>query len=233
MKKIITPYLSKENIIILSFSFLYILILLVLWLAYTDDKLLLLFNDNRHNILNHLFIYTTKLAETLGILPLLLFFLLYKYSRLITTSIALITATLLTSLIKIITRLPRPKAFYESIDTIQLNFIPRVDVHRSLSFPSGHTAAAFAMFMMILLYTKNIYIKVAAFLLAVGVSLSRVYLSQHFTRDIAIGALLGIVIALLIQLSFDKFNWYNNLENKMGLLSSIINWKSKQKPTDI
>jgi membrane-associated phospholipid phosphatase len=136
-------------------------------------------------------------------------------------------------LIKLFTRLPRPKAFYENIDTIQLNFIPRVDVHRSLSFPSGHTAAAFAMFMMILLYTKNIYIKVAAFLLAVGVSLSRVYLSQHFTRDIAIGALLGIVIALLIQLSFDKFNWYNNLENKMGLLSSIINWKSKQKPTDI
>ncbi|GEM_PF-193146 len=233
MKKLIAPYLTKENIIILSLSFLYTFILIILWVVNTDDKMLLYFNDNRHNVLNHIFIISTKLAETLGILPLLLFFLFYKYSRLITTSVALITATLLISLIKNLIRLPRPKAFYENIDTVQLNFVPGVDVHRSLSFPSGHTAAAFTMFVIILLYTKNKCIKISVFLLAVAVSLSRVYLSQHFTRDIAFGALLGIVVALFVQVYFDNFQWYKELQNKKGLLSSIIKWKSKPKYTDI
>lgn len=225
MKNINAKYLNKINIIVLTISIIYILILIILWLTNKDDKLLLYFNDNRHNVLNKIFIYTTRLAETLGILPLLLFFLLYKYSRLITTSISLIAATLLTSLIKTATRLPRPKAFYENIVSVQLNFVPGVDVHRSLSFPSGHTAVAFAMFVMILFYTKNIYVKIAAFIFAIGVSLSRVYLSQHFTRDVAFGSLLGIVVAIINQLLFEKLNWYNKLENNNGLLSSLHNFK--------
>lgn len=61
----------------------------------------------------------------------------------------------------------------------------------SFSFPSGHTAAAFAV--TVALAGEPYCAGPAALLLAVGIGLSRVYLGAHYPLDVVVGAALGAV----------------------------------------
>jgi undecaprenyl-diphosphatase len=64
------------------------------------------------------------------------------------------------------------------------------------SFPSDHAAAAFAIAVAVLLFSRPVG---AAFLaLAVAVSVSRVALGLHYPTDVAAGALVGTLSAVLV-----------------------------------
>ncbi len=63
------------------------------------------------------------------------------------------------------------------------------------SFPSGHTAAAFAFATALTLRHKKA--GVIAFVLAVLMGLSRLYLFVHFPSDVLAGALFGILFGCL------------------------------------
>ncbi len=70
-----------------------------------------------------------------------------------------------------------------------------VDRPRYYSFPSGHTAASFAMVGVALLRCR-----MTAFLpiiiLASLISFSRIYLRVHYLTDVIVGALLGLVCGI-------------------------------------
>lgn len=62
------------------------------------------------------------------------------------------------------------------------------------SFPSGHSATSFAFAAVIAhRYPKNKWVKLGAYALATGVSLSRYPAKKHYPSDILIGATLGYV----------------------------------------
>ncbi len=61
----------------------------------------------------------------------------------------------------------------------------------AFSFPSGHTAAAFAV--AVALAGAPLGLGPASLLLAVGIGASRVYLGAHYPLDVAAGAALGSV----------------------------------------
>lgn len=66
------------------------------------------------------------------------------------------------------------------------------------SFPSAHAALAFAYFMLL----SGEFNRKKLFLIAIAVSLSRLYLGQHYPLDIAAGALLGSFIGYAVRYKY-------------------------------
>ena len=68
---------------------------------------------------------------------------------------------------------------------------------KDFSFPSGHTMASFEAAVSIFLYNRRW--GAAAFVLAVLISFSRLYLFVHFPSDVLTGLVLGTVIAVAVH----------------------------------
>jgi membrane-associated phospholipid phosphatase len=69
----------------------------------------------------------------------------------------------------------------------------------SLSFPSAHATSSFAVATAMCRVDPATS---AAFLVAIALSLGRPYLGMHYPSDVLAGALLGIVLGLIVPLSF-------------------------------
>ncbi|MGL5290777.1 MAG: bifunctional NUDIX hydrolase/phosphatase PAP2 family protein, partial [Vibrionaceae bacterium] len=74
--------------------------------------------------------------------------------------------------------------------------------------PSGHTATAFMLWGLIYFWMRHLGKSTTYFWIVPGVlaGLSRVYLGVHYFFDVLAGAVLGIILALLIQKIAQK-NW--------------------------
>lgn len=70
------------------------------------------------------------------------------------------------------------------------------------SFPSGHSLSAFALFFCLLFVSRNHFLKILFFILAVLAAYSRVYLSQHWLIDIYVGSIIGVCFSLLFYMVF-------------------------------
>lgn len=70
------------------------------------------------------------------------------------------------------------------------------------SFPSGHTSASFAAATA--LYAINRKWGAAAYVLAVLMGFSRLYLGVHFPTDVVAGAVIGVLAAKAVQRVFQK-----------------------------
>jgi membrane-associated phospholipid phosphatase len=64
------------------------------------------------------------------------------------------------------------------------------------SFPSGHTATAFAGAVVLAMFHPKL--RLPALALACAVGFSRVYLGVHFLADVVAGAALGVLIGLAV-----------------------------------
>lgn len=65
----------------------------------------------------------------------------------------------------------------------------------STSFPSGHTVGAFALAGVLMLSSPSRTMRIAAFLLALSVAVSRVLAFRHWTSDVLASAAIGMILA--------------------------------------
>jgi len=75
----------------------------------------------------------------------------------------------------------------------------------SYSFPSGHATTSFALAWVIFSCYPNIFAQLAIYLIAITISLSRVYMQEHYPLDVICGALLGSVTAIYLLPLFERF----------------------------
>lgn len=74
------------------------------------------------------------------------------------------------------------------------NFTAFINPADKFSFPSGHSSAAFLFASF--LYSTNIDPYGVGFMWAINIAASRVFLGVHFISDVLAGALIGLLIAL-------------------------------------
>ncbi len=217
----LTNFFKEKSVLYLFIPFL--ILGFAFLLIYGKSQSHLIINGAHNNFGDFFFKYITHLGDGI-IFPILIIvtlFLKFKWS------LYFFTASLLTLLFMYLTKqllfhgMPRPIAFFENLENLYL--INGVKVHKSNSFPSGHTTTAFAIFTLLILITKNNYLKFTFALLAIIAGFSRIYLSQHFLIDVLAGAILGVTIALISCLIIDKICYKNKitLDERISVKFSI------------
>jgi len=193
------------------FFLAYFTVLLIggIFLAIFPKGSFLLFLNHNHNVFfDYFFKIATYLGDGLFILPLLLIFAFVKlrYSILVLASYLLSGG--LAQILKRIFDVPRPKVFFAGKEL--LYFVPGVDVYSYHSFPSGHAATAFSYCLIISIASGSKSLKFVAFLLASFISISRVYLCQHFLIDIYFGSMLGIISTIILDYILGRIPKFNS-----------------------
>ncbi|MGN0482634.1 MAG: phosphatase PAP2 family protein [Lachnospiraceae bacterium] len=83
---------------------------------------------------------------------------------------------------------------YDRIPEIQI----LIERQRDFSFPSGHTGSSFAAAVVMARNLPKRY-GVPALVLAILIAFSRLYVGVHFPTDVAGGAVIGILLALVAE----------------------------------
>ena len=79
------------------------------------------------------------------------------------------------------------------IDPNQIHTVKGVAMHQLNSFPSGHTATAFTIFLLTVFLFKNNKLVLIGLIYAMLCGYSRIYLGQHFPMDVGGGIIVAII----------------------------------------
>jgi membrane-associated phospholipid phosphatase len=179
----------------------------VVWLNQQGTKFLDLF-----------FACWTYLGDGIVFVLLMIFFLFRSYFFLLVTLLAAIIQTIFVQGLKLVVfpDLDRPKLFLENF--MKLRPIEGIDVHSYYAFPSGHTATAFSIALILSVFLVNKKWSLVLFIAAIGVGISRVYLLQHFFVDIYFGSFFGLVSAMIaLYLLKSRKSFYPELVDRSFL----------------
>ncbi len=172
---------------------------------------ILWFSERRAPAMDFFFKYFTKAGEEYGYIIVITCFIFVRYRFALLALISGLLALLLSYFLKSYFMHPRPKIFFTQEGTFdQIHLVDGVHILSShMSFPSGHTASAFALFGLVaFLVRKKWYWQVLLFLAALLVGISRMYLVQHFLKDVYLGAIVGMFIALLLYIIHLRFPYH-------------------------
>ncbi|KAA5536658.1 phosphatase PAP2 family protein [Taibaiella lutea] len=187
----------------------YFIVLFILWffiggylLIQEQERSIYKAINNQHTAFKDtIFPYITHIGEAWVIIPsllLLLFIKAFRNKRFIWAMVACnISPFLITQAIKGIINAPRPLKYFPDI-----SFIHRVagqPENYDFSFPSGHSEGSFAFlcFLSLILPKRYRIFGLLFFFIGLIVLYSRIYLSQHFFRDVYVGSLVGGFSCLL------------------------------------
>ena len=99
----------------------------------------------------------------------------------------------------------RPIAVFERLGKLkELHWVPNHQVDVLYSFPSGHAAISFAIVAVFAYMNPSSVRKMFWMLFGACLSLSRVYLNEHFLMDILAGAFLGVFFAFLVHVCCEQ-----------------------------
>jgi len=200
----------KERALLLAFLAL-LLLVFGIWIAVTDKGQGFRQLTGYHSPpFDFFFRYITHLGD--GIFIIVTGILIGKRKQYILSGGILISYMLsgiFAQLGKKLLNLPRPKAWFEAIgETIYQ--VPGLEVHMKGSFPSGHTASAFAFATVLILMLPYRWYSGLLLLLAIIVGYSRIYLSQHFPVDVWAGAMIGAFSGVIVFLIFKNSKYLNS-----------------------
>ena len=120
--------------------------------------------------------------------------------------ISYLLSGIVAQLLKTFIPAPRPAVFFHEH---HLNYYLDTFAHSRIgwrSFPSGHSASAFALAAVLSLYTRRKTVCVLSIAIALCIAYSRIYLGHHFLTDVLGGSATGVLCAVL------SFLWYKPIK---------------------
>lgn len=193
----------------------FVLMGIFLWFFSKGDSFILLRGD-LSPFKNFIFRYGTWLGDGVVAVALMLGFAIFKrWHAASQIAGSYLLSGIVAQSFKNFVESPRPARFFETLYQ-QIEAVDGVDLYMGYtSFPSGHTTTAFAIAVSLLLispwWRRYWWL---AFLLAVFVGYSRVYLGQHFPVDVYFGALIGIASAHAVCPWINDWKWLNRKTQK-------------------
>ncbi|MFQ5447837.1 MAG: phosphatase PAP2 family protein, partial [Saprospiraceae bacterium] len=163
---------------------------------------ILYFNDFHTAWADIFFKYATKLGEEPVYVIVFLLYLGYRLRYSLLVAITGFSVMGVSYITKLFFGEDRPLAFFRKLNQEDvLNLVDGVKVYTGhTSFPSGHSMSAFALYSLLaLLLPPRKRLGALLFITAFTVAFSRIYLVQHFLRDIYAGSLVGVALAILIH----------------------------------
>ena len=212
----------KENAIFIGLSLILVAVLGLALLYIPQGELHLLLCD-RHTPARDIFYrYYTHVAEWFPYVVCVGVLLFSSIGNGVFASSAMILSALSTQILKHIINAPRPVTWFEMfMPETQLPLVEGVKMNNWFSFPSGHTTSFFALaFVACILFNSSpriprlarSLVQIVLFALATLGGYSRIYLSQHFAKDVFAGILVGTLITIVCYAIFNRFEdkkWYN------------------------
>lgn len=190
--KYLTPFLLSYLIIII--------IALVILLCFDKASIHLWFNQFHCGFCDWFFKMVTFGGDGIFVTIVAVFLLLKKirYSMFIGLG-GIFTLVLINFLKRIVfSDYLRPSAYFQRMEPeVIIRLVPEYNVHSLYSFPSGHTAAGFMLFLSLAIIFKKSWVSFLFLMAALLVGYSRIYLSQHFFVDVYFGSLAGILCCLM------------------------------------
>lgn len=186
-----------------AFSLLMAVIIAIFLTVYGKNNSFLIINKFNNPAFDYFFTYFTYLGDGMIVLPLLIYAFFYKKEFLFAIIAAFLICTVLTQFSKwvIFPDALRPLGALKD----QIRTVPGVKVHRTSSFPSGHTSLAFTYALLMAFVLKKNFWTFFFPLIAFFVGYSRVYLAQHFVTDVFAGIIVGMASALLSLRMYEQF----------------------------
>lgn len=170
--------------------------------VFEADLLFWIQSNLRTDGLNRIMPYVSKINNA-GLLAITMVVVLLIWKTYRTVGITAFTSLLsdfflVNVLIKPIVARPRPYVVNEAL--VVLGTVPR-----DYSFPSGHTASAFAVASVMFLCIPRRY-GIPAVVIAAIIALSRLYNAAHYPTDVLAGMLIGSVVGILaVKLVYARF----------------------------
>jgi membrane-associated phospholipid phosphatase len=207
MKKTLTEILFPERYFLIPF-FILILLGFILMLFFSKAVLFLIINNHHNNFFDQFFKLNTLLGD--GMMTVLVVFglLFIKFRYAVLAAIAFLYNSVVIQLLKRLFNAPRPLKYFENISPIRT--IEGYPVNEWNSFPSGHTATAFTLAVVLsylLPHRQRHWIIIP---LAALTAFSRVYLAQHFMEDIIAGAIIAVVMTFQLIWWLENTPWYHS-----------------------
>lgn len=204
----------RNNRWFVGLSLAFVLFTAILALSIALGEEVLWANARRTPFWDAFFLYGTQLGEALAFIGgfILLLFVRFRYALMI--PFLGLSVSLLSGFSKKLFGHPRPALYFREEGLFDL-LTPLENIHLNggaNSFPSGHTMAGFALFSFLAFCWPRQKIATGAlfFFLAMVVGLSRIYLLQHFAKDVSLGAFLGVGLGMIwywIATNWQRENW--------------------------
>ena len=142
-------------------------------------------------LLDKIMIFFTSLGDN-GIIWIILLIVLLSGKKTrnkgVVLLITVITVFILTNYLKEEFHRVRPYEY--------MNFIPKVKTSGTSSFPSAHSAVAFAVFGVYYFY--NLRYKYVIGVIALIIAVSRFHLEVHYLSDVLAGIALGLTVSYIL-----------------------------------
>jgi len=204
MEKLSLHQFKAGLIMTLTGSFL---LFLFSWII-GKDQLFLLLNEDLGKGSDYLFIFFTFLGDGIWWIPILILFILFRRKFLPLLLFSFVFSEIFIESFKYFILPNEPRPITAIANSKLIHTVAGVELHTIASFPSGHTTQAFIFFLLGCLMIDKKWIVSLGFFYAVWVGFSRIYLAQHFPRDVAGGMLFASISVLLSVLLYQK--WFEN-----------------------